>query len=235
MIVEFKVAVYTYTPLGIAGFGLAPDNNLKEGAKVITLYPFKKVDPANHYTYVFNQHGAEVTVMRKWLTKREVITLTYDKPRFSTHNEETALMVAAMRKHITELHGNNTFQVIPDTNHTPGELWRDDDGFLAIGKGDDYKTFADLDCSDMDIAEREANKDRVMDLWNNAGKRQQAVESLILAMAQACTPHPNCSTGTMYIGLDEIATQVKGLMSAFGITTGRNLLEDSFGNSVVKS
>lgn len=51
--------------------------------------------------------------------------------------------------------------------HTQGDLWRDDDGFIAIGSGDNYHTFADLDCSDLDISEREANKERLIMCWNN--------------------------------------------------------------------
>ncbi len=41
--------------------------------------------------------------------------------------------------------------------HTPGPWWRDDDGFVASGNGDTYKTIADPNCSDLDIDEREAN------------------------------------------------------------------------------
>lgn len=51
--------------------------------------------------------------------------------------------------------------------HTPGELWRDDSGFIAISSGDTYMTFADLDCNDADIDEREANKDRLIKIWNS--------------------------------------------------------------------
>jgi len=44
--------------------------------------------------------------------------------------------------------------------HTSGPYWRDDDGFIAAGSGDTYVTLADFDCSnDIDIDEREANKD----------------------------------------------------------------------------
>lgn len=43
--------------------------------------------------------------------------------------------------------------------HTPAPWWRDDDGFVAAGHGDTYRTLADFDCStDIDIDEREANK-----------------------------------------------------------------------------
>lgn len=55
---------------------------------------------------------------------------------------------------------------IEEPQHTKGDLWRDDDGFLAIGSGDSYHTFADLDCNDLDIDEREANKERVIKAWN---------------------------------------------------------------------
>lgn len=55
---------------------------------------------------------------------------------------------------------------LKDEGYTKGKVWRDDDGFIAIGEGDDYKTFADLDCSDLDISEREANKDRFIKCWN---------------------------------------------------------------------
>jgi hypothetical protein len=43
------------------------------------------------------------------------------------------------------------------SRHTPGPWWRDDDGFISAGSGDDYVTIADPQCSDMDIDEREAN------------------------------------------------------------------------------
>ena len=53
--------------------------------------------------------------------------------------------------------------------HTELELWRDDAGFIAAGYGDDYFTMADFDCSgEVDIAEREANKDRFIALFNAA-------------------------------------------------------------------
>lgn len=32
------------------------------------------------------------------------------------------------------------------TNHTPGPWWLDDDGFIAAGFGDEYKTIADPRC-----------------------------------------------------------------------------------------
>lgn len=64
--------------------------------------------------------------------------------------------------------------------HTQGAMWRDDDGFLAIGKGDDYKTVADFDCSDMDIDEREANKLRMMSCWNGCdGLRPDELHSFV--------------------------------------------------------
>lgn len=46
-----------------------------------------------------------------------------------------------------------------EAKHTPAPWWRDDDGFIAVGHGDTYRTLADFDCSpDIDIDEREANK-----------------------------------------------------------------------------
>lgn len=43
-------------------------------------------------------------------------------------------------------------------SHTPGPWWRDDDGFVAAGFGEDYITIATANCTnDIDIEEREAN------------------------------------------------------------------------------
>jgi hypothetical protein len=52
---------------------------------------------------------------------------------------------------------------------TQGELWIDDDGFIAAGRDDTYTTFADLDVSivyAVDIDEREANKKLLIHKWN---------------------------------------------------------------------
>ncbi len=50
--------------------------------------------------------------------------------------------------------------------HTKGELWIDDDGFIAIGSGDNYQTFAEID-SRFYAAEKEANKDEMVLRWNS--------------------------------------------------------------------
>ncbi|MES2287742.1 MAG: hypothetical protein V4547_18775 [Bacteroidota bacterium] len=71
-----------------------------------------------------------------------------------------------MKKETTTPQPDSTIEGLQD-KHTEWELWRDDDGFIAIGHGDNYHTFADLDCSDLDISEREANKDRLIMCWNN--------------------------------------------------------------------
>jgi hypothetical protein len=46
---------------------------------------------------------------------------------------------------------------LTNTTHTQGPWWRDDDGFIAAGSGETYVTIADVDFSDLDIDEREAN------------------------------------------------------------------------------
>ena len=43
------------------------------------------------------------------------------------------------------------------TKHTPGPWWVDDDGFIASGTDETYRTIADPRCSDMDSETHEAN------------------------------------------------------------------------------
>lgn len=49
----------------------------------------------------------------------------------------------------------------------PEHLWRDDDGFIAQGKGDTYKTFADTNVNDDDIDDRERRTDQIIAAYNN--------------------------------------------------------------------
>lgn len=64
------------------------------------------------------------------------------------------------------------------TGHTPGPWWRDDDGFIAAGNGDTYVTIADADCSRMDIAEREANKNLIASAPELLDKARQVIDWL---------------------------------------------------------
>ena len=86
--------------------------------------------------------------------------------------------------------------------YSQGNLWRDDDGFIAIGTGDDYKTFADLDCSDADIDERESNKDRMILCWNNFDelvdtlkKSLQIIERLSDSYRSVANKHSDFTNG----------------------------------------
>jgi hypothetical protein len=60
----------------------------------------------------------------------------------------------------------------------PGPLWRDDDGFLASGSGDDYVTVADCDCNDRDINEREATKALIAHRYNHFDEVVEALEAI---------------------------------------------------------
>lgn len=46
-------------------------------------------------------------------------------------------------------------------------LWRDDDGFIAQGSGDNYITFADTNVNDDDIDDRERRTDLLISAFNN--------------------------------------------------------------------
>ena len=69
---------------------------------------------------------------------------------------------------------------------TQGELWRDDDGFIAAGREDDYTTFADLDCNDRDIDEREVNKALLIHRWNRFDEVVAALENLLEHSQTGC-------------------------------------------------
>lgn len=62
---------------------------------------------------------------------------------------------------------------------SPGDWWRDDDGFIAAGTGDEYSTIADFDCGSQDIAEREANKILAMHCRNQMPVLLRAVQDVL--------------------------------------------------------
>lgn len=45
-------------------------------------------------------------------------------------------------------------------------LWRDDNGFIAQGTGDNYKTFVDTNVNDDDIDDRERRTDEIIAAYN---------------------------------------------------------------------
>lgn len=64
-------------------------------------------------------------------------------------------------------------------------LWRDDDGFIAQGTGDTYKTFADTNVNDDDIDEREKRMEMVMLAFNNTygkGVNPEGCEDMRIAL-----------------------------------------------------
>ena len=67
---------------------------------------------------------------------------------------------------------------------TPGEWWEDDDGFVAAGHGDSYRTVADARC---DVAPfSDANTEFITLAHNNMAALLEAVE--ILEGAYSDTP-----------------------------------------------
>ena len=115
--------------------------------------------------------------------------------------------------------------------HTTGkEFWRDDDGFIAAGKGDEYVTIATFNCSnDIDIAEREANIKRTISLLNaaNGMTTEEAVRYLEYGreMEQAITSMRNMME-------EQIDNKVRGGRGQF-VKTFQTAL-DTFNNLLAK-
>lgn len=59
--------------------------------------------------------------------------------------------------------------------HTKGELWIDEDGFIACGKGDEYVSFTSTNVNDLDIDEREANAQRIVKAVNSFDQLRNAL------------------------------------------------------------
>lgn len=65
------------------------------------------------------------------------------------------------------------------------DLWRDDDGFIAQGSGDNYITFADTNVNDDDIDDRERRTDEIIEAYNGTiakGYNPAAMEELYKAL-----------------------------------------------------
>ena len=58
---------------------------------------------------------------------------------------------------------------------TEGEMWLDDDNFLAIGKGDDYRTVAEVVRGDFDVNVK-ANAKEFVRRWNSQPELLAACE-----------------------------------------------------------
>ena len=71
---------------------------------------------------------------------------------------------------------------------TPGEWWEDDDGFVAAGHGDSYRTVADARC---DVAPfSDANTEFIALAHNLMPQLLEAVELLeTVGSARACQDH----------------------------------------------
>lgn len=58
------------------------------------------------------------------------------------------------------------------------DLWRDDDGFIANGHGDDYQTFADTNVNDLDIDDRERNTEFIITACNSYHDMYEALKEI---------------------------------------------------------
>jgi hypothetical protein len=64
--------------------------------------------------------------------------------------------------------------------HTQGELWIDDDGFVAISDGEDlYETMAEVLCESLSEEERENNKEHIVRCWNNFYPMLEALKNVL--------------------------------------------------------
>lgn len=68
------------------------------------------------------------------------------------------------------------------TTHTQGPYWRDDDGFIAAGTGDDYVTFCDTNCNNLDIDDREANTAFIVKACNEYYRNKEVIGALVDAL-----------------------------------------------------
>ena len=76
------------------------------------------------------------------------------------------------------------------------DLWRDDDGFIANGHGDDYQTFADTNVNDLDIDDRERNTEFIItacnsyhDMYEALKKEMQFLDLLIQTVSGMSSVH----------------------------------------------
>ena len=70
-------------------------------------------------------------------------------------------------------------------------LWRDDNGFIAQGIDDDYKTFADTNVNDDDIDDRERRADQLISAFNGTfskGLNPEAFEEVVKLLTDSL-PH----------------------------------------------
>ena len=108
--------------------------------------------------------------------------------------------------------------------HTKGPWWRDDDGFIAAGSGDTYVTVADFDCgSDIDIAEREANKTLAIAAPDMlAALRAQEEASAHAAAVSAATPDGHKPSKSMMDKSDHLFARARRLrLDAIAKAEGR--------------
>lgn len=101
--------------------------------------------------------------------------------------ETKTTIIDAMNAHIDAVAGKQQPQ---DTSTRKDEyiskdLWRDDDGFIAQGSGDNYITFADTNVNDDDIDDRERRTDEIIEAYNGTiakGYNPAAMEELYKAL-----------------------------------------------------
>ncbi len=105
--------------------------------------------------------------------------------------------------------------------HTKGELWIDDDGFIAIGSGDNYQTFAEID-SRFYAAEKEANKDEMVLRWNSYKRLidsnrelKNSLEGLLSDVLDLLNKNDSIKLGTM--GMIHIAQAKTAINNAKAI------------------
>ena len=80
---------------------------------------------------------------------------------------------------------NNTTPLLVKEPLGIDPLWRDDDGFIAQGTGDNYKTFADTNVNDDDIDDRERRTEQIISSFNGTiakGYNPEAMEGLYKAL-----------------------------------------------------
>lgn len=97
---QFTAQLYSVTGQSF----VCPHNAPKEGETVIAFEPRQKVDPLNVFSFVVTKDRGSVSMNRKFMKRKgKKLTLSYERPMFATHSQETVLKINIMEKYLQQL------------------------------------------------------------------------------------------------------------------------------------
>lgn len=72
------------------------------GELVAAIWPLKKVDPRGVYAFVITPDGSLSCLKNCLVPVGKPFDLEFERPKYSTHAQETALGIQAVRQHLSD-------------------------------------------------------------------------------------------------------------------------------------